>query len=450
MRAVSLRARRTALARRLSTVTSPSELTEVIASAAFPSRLDSALRAPPAAADVTSLASQRPEDVSLVLRAAMMTTHLHTQSRIASFEGKGYYTIGPCGEELLSAAALALRPTDPVALHYRHLSILIARQLQRGHETYDILLDRARGYATSTTDPVTGGVHCSLGADPAHDFLVTSTLASQGPQAVGRALAIEHLPSERWAPDAISFVSCGDGSINNSEWLSAVNAAEFIASRRRACPVLFGISDNGLSISFKTRGWTSKWVEQRLGMAVFRAEGTSLPALLTTARTAADYVRTSRQPATLLISNLPRRFGHAATDRQTAYLSDAQIAAATATDPVALAAAAAVHAGLTTSDALLQDYESIGQMAERAFAHATGETREMTREGLVHRTAPARPCGGAGEGGSTAPAAPSVGGDGKRRAKREMRTLMTRCLDEELGADPRLLYMGEDVEHGGY
>ena len=96
----------------------------------------------------------------------MATTMLHTQSRIASHGGYGYYTIGPCGEELLSTLGLAARPTDPTALHYRHLGTLVARQLQRGAALSDVLLDRARGYTTSTTDPVTGGVHCSLGGDP--------------------------------------------------------------------------------------------------------------------------------------------------------------------------------------------------------------------------------------------------------------------------------------------
>jgi hypothetical protein len=155
----------------------------------------------------------------------------------------------PSDRAALSVLALALRPTDPAALHYRHLGCTIARQMQRGMGIKQILLDRARGYTIATSDPVTGGVHCSLGGDPRYDFLVTSTLASQGPQAVGRALAIEHLPQGKWPTDAISFVSCGDGSINNSEWLSAVNAAEYIEHRRRACPVLFAISDNGLSIS---------------------------------------------------------------------------------------------------------------------------------------------------------------------------------------------------------
>ena len=50
-----------------------------------------------------------------------------------------------------------------------------------------------------------------------------------------------------------------------------------MARRRRACPTLFCVSDNGLSISFKTRGWADAWAEQRLGMRLFRADGSSLP-----------------------------------------------------------------------------------------------------------------------------------------------------------------------------
>ena len=242
-------------------------LPEVVSATSFTERLVAALNAGrPLPADVATLQEQ-PELVRTALTAAMVTTHLHTQSRIAAYSGNGFYTIGPCGEELLSVLALALRPTDPAALHYRHLGCTIARQMQRGMGIKQILLDRARGYTIATSDPVTGGVHCSLGGDPRYDFLVTSTLASQGPQAVGRALAIGHLPQGKWPTDAISFVSCGDGSINNSEWLSAVNAAEYIEHRRRACPVLFAISDNGLSISLMGAGWASRWVEQRLGMS---------------------------------------------------------------------------------------------------------------------------------------------------------------------------------------
>ncbi len=47
---------------------------------------------------------------------------------------------------------------DAMALHYRHLSASIVRQLRLGRSMEDIILDRARGYTVSKLDPVTGGV----------------------------------------------------------------------------------------------------------------------------------------------------------------------------------------------------------------------------------------------------------------------------------------------------
>ena len=78
----------------------------------------------------------------------------------------------------MAAVGLSLRSDDPMALHYRHLATQIARQLKAGRPLPDILLDRARGYTVSELDPVTGGGHCAIGGG-AHDFIVTSTLASQ-------------------------------------------------------------------------------------------------------------------------------------------------------------------------------------------------------------------------------------------------------------------------------
>ena len=52
-----------------------------------------------------------------VIDSGLMTQLLHMEARIASSMGKGFYTIGPCGEELLAAASLHLKSTDSVALH---------------------------------------------------------------------------------------------------------------------------------------------------------------------------------------------------------------------------------------------------------------------------------------------------------------------------------------------
>ena len=100
-----------------------------------------------------------PTQMRITLDAAMATFHLHVESRIAALCGQGYYTIGPCGEEILASIGWALDPyTDAVALHYRHLSVSILRQLRLGRKLEDIILDRARGHVVSKLDPVTGGV----------------------------------------------------------------------------------------------------------------------------------------------------------------------------------------------------------------------------------------------------------------------------------------------------
>ena len=99
-----------------------------------------------------------------------------------------------------------------------------------------VILDRARGYTCSTLDPVTGGKHCAIGGLPT-DFIVTSTLASQAPPAVGRALGIS-LAQQLLVPDqivfpadALSYVSVGDGSVNNAHFLASLNLAEYAKNR---------------------------------------------------------------------------------------------------------------------------------------------------------------------------------------------------------------------------
>ena len=153
---------------------------------------------------------------------------------------------------------LIYRPYDSTALHYRHSSIQISRQLKSGKELKNVLLDRARGFTISKNDPITGGVHCSIGGSK-FDFIVTSTLASQAPPAVGRALAgpLAHKLSVKslFPNNFVSFVSIGDGSANNSHFLSAINMAEYAQHNKIKCPVVFAISDNDICISLKGNGW---------------------------------------------------------------------------------------------------------------------------------------------------------------------------------------------------
>eukprot|EP00927_Polykrikos_kofoidii_P043840 TRINITY_DN3793_c0_g1_i8.p1 TRINITY_DN3793_c0_g1~~TRINITY_DN3793_c0_g1_i8.p1 ORF type:complete len:1006 (+),score=181.74 TRINITY_DN3793_c0_g1_i8:39-3020(+) len=429
------------------------------------------------------------EDVRLALDAGLITFLMHAESRVANHCGEGFYTIGPCGEELLSGVALALRDDDAVALHYRHLSTLLARALRGGKPLKQVLLDRARGFCVSTLDPAGGGHHCLLGGGPS-DFLVSSTLASQAPAAVGRAAGLRLAPHLGLAAErirlpakAVSYVSLGDGSVNNAHFLTATNLSEYMQHRGFQCPVVFGISNNDMCISLRGHGWLRHFTEQRLGMPVFRADGNSLADVFQATRAASEHARRRRAPSTVVFDNLSRRFGHAATDRQEAYLTPEEIETAEATCSLFSECERAVKAGLATFPELLARFDELATLIEEAFDVASAEPKVSSREAiigfnsqpLVPKTevvaATAAIATAAAKSAAARPKSPSEvtvaspvtsgdkevcaetsgeSGGGSTGAPLVMRRCMTRAIDEQLSQRPELVYIGEDVEHGGY
>jgi len=60
-------------------------------------------------------------------------------------------------------------------------------------------------------------------------------------------------------------------------------------------------------------------------MKVVVVDGSNMIDIYTGSRDAILYSRSTRRPCLMLIKGLARRFGHAATDRQSAYLSSEAI-----------------------------------------------------------------------------------------------------------------------------
>ena len=392
------------------------------------------------------------EQIQRTLDAAMVTFCVHVEARIAALVGQGFYTIGPCGEEALSSAANAFQAQDSVALHYRHLGINVSRQLSQGQSLQQLLLDRARGYTVSRHDPVTGGVHCSIGSARLHasdkphtDFIVTSTLASQCPPAVGRALgyALVHKPAD---PRPVSFVTVGDGSVHNNHFWSAFHLARHARHRRVKCPVVFGISDNGLSISYSTGGYVDTLFGSDPLVPLFRASGNDMMDVYSQTQQAFDYSRQYAAPTVVLYKDLVRRFGHASTDRQFAYLDQDQIQSMQNIDVLESSIVQAVETFSAVTYAEVRDrFVEIQSLTQFAFGEAIGEEK-VNRQDMMERVAPA-----------AAPIAlPSsdsafLASLEKTTAKREvMRKQMNRVIEEVMESDESIVYLGEDVEHGGY
>lgn len=391
------------------------------------------------------------------LDAAMATFSLHVHARIASMVGHGFYTIGPCGEELLAAAAMAMKPEDSTALHYRHTAMSVARQLNEGTSSLeDVLLARARGYTVSRNDPITGGVHCSIGGG-ANEFVVTSTLSSQCPSAVGRALGYSLLPESvrqqrHFEPQTkpVSFVTIGDGSLHNHHFLSSYTLARHAKHLKIKCPVVFGISNNGISISYKTQNYVDSVFATNTNkdggdplIPVFNANGQDMLSVYDQTKQAMEYSRQYSSPCVLLYSNLVRRFGHAATDRQAAYLTNTDIQAMEETCVLELAAKQAVEELQYITYAELYDrFQDIHTRAEQAFAQAMQEPK-VSLEDMIARVSP--------------PLASLPSSQTKseittvdNEKPQVMRKHMTRIYDEFLANDPSVVYLGEDVRHGGY
>merc|ERR1712176_1281929 len=98
-------------------------------------------------------------------------------------------------------------------------------------------------------------------------------------------------------------------------------------------PLLIGISNNKLCISLQDRnGWLYAFSKKLLGFKKFKCDGNNVFDVLSTFQRSADYVRKTQKPAICIFDDLKRQFGHAATDRQSAYLSDSEIEVMANTD----------------------------------------------------------------------------------------------------------------------
>lgn len=317
------------------------------------------------------------------------------------------------------------------------------------------------GYVCSTRDPVTGGKHCSIGSIyPHREFIVTSTLASQAPGAVGRALAIPLATKligsqSNFSPSSISYVSVGDGSVNNAHFLSAINFAKYCEFRGIKCPIVFVVSNNNRCISLKGFNWIDEFIK---GFSAINnsssyggsdnlqvADGTQIEDIYIKSKKVIDYTRQFSKPSMLIINHLPRRFGHAATDRQFAYMTKEEIASQISSNPLADACSAAIASNVFTAKEFEDTFHRMVGIVEDSFAAALKEEKITSRDALVRSNS--RPLASpVTDRIITRPSSAA----GKGTARESMRKHMTAILAELLETNRECVYIGEDVEHGGY
>lgn len=399
------------------------------------------------------------EDSALTGREAMAlfeaqleSRHIDLASRWLKTLGESFYTIGGSGHEGNAAVAAALQPSDPALLHYRSGAFFLARsqQVPGSHGAFDVL----RGCVAAADEPIAGGRHKVFGSVPLAIPPQTSTIASHLPKAVGQAIAMDRRARLADEPeDRIVVCTFGDASSNHASATTAFNAAAWSSWQRVPCPVLFVCEDNGLGISVRTPGgWVAHNLQNRSGLAYFYADGLDLAHAFDAACEAADYVRSTRQPAILHLRTV-RMLGHAGSDVEQLYRTKEEIEATEAQDPLLATARMLIEEGFLSSDEVLGLYEStrsrIRALAQEATRRPKLETREAVMEPLFqHREE---------EIAAVVPvAAPEVRAEmfksrlpEQQDRKRTLAFQLNRALHDVLAGDPSTIIFGEDVARKG-
>ncbi|MEU7629482.1 thiamine pyrophosphate-dependent enzyme [Nocardia sp. NPDC049220] len=327
----------------------------------------------------------------LELFAAQATSrHLDLAARRLGSSRRGYYSIGSSGHEGNAALAAALRTTDPALLHYRSGAFFAHRA--RNVPNLDPIRDVLLGVVAAAADPISGGRHKVFGSAAANIIPQTSTIASHLPRAVGLAFAVDRaarlgVPAP-WPSDSVVLCSFGDASANHSTATGAINTAVHTAHQGIPMPILFVCEDNGIGISVPT---PPDWIEQayghRPGLAYFSADGCDPRDALTTAATAAEWVRDRREPAFLRLQTV-RLLGHAGSDVEAAYRRPADIAADVLRDPVLATARLLVASGAATPAEVVERYDDLGRQVD-AMAEKVWCAPKLTSTAAV--TAPIGP-----------------------------------------------------------
>ena len=291
-----------------------------------------------------------------IFRSQVTSRHLDRHARKLQARGEAFYTIGSSGHEGTAAVAAAFRPSDPAFLHYRDGAFLVQRAQQVPGQTpvWDMLLS----FAASAEDPISGGRHKVLGSKALNVPPQTSTIASHLPKAVGAAFSIPLAntlkPEHRaYARDAVALASFGDASVNHSTAQGAFNTAGWTAYRGTPLPLVLVCEDNGIGISTKTPGgWIEASISGRPGLHYLTCNGLDIADTLAAAREAEAIARRRKRPVFLHMTCV-RLYGHAGSDMQTAYMTQKEVEAAEANDPLLHSAGLLIEtAGLSKEDCL--------------------------------------------------------------------------------------------------
>ncbi|KAJ1658824.1 hypothetical protein IWQ61_002001 [Dispira simplex] len=229
----------------------------------------------------------------------------------AQRQGRISFYMTSYGEEAIIGSAAALKPTDEIFGQYREAGAL----LHRGFTLQEFM----NQCYSNANDPGKGRqmpVH--YGSNKLHFVTISSTLATQLPQASGAAYALKMQGDKR-------CVMCyfGDGAASEGDFHAALNMAATLS-----CPVIFFCRNNGFAIStpaseqYKGDGVASRGIGY--GIETIRCDGNDVWAVYNATKKAREIAVEQNKP--VLIESLTYRVSHHSTsDDSSAYRSKREV-----------------------------------------------------------------------------------------------------------------------------
>lgn len=306
-------------------------------------------------------------------------------------KGQSFYTIGSSGHEGNAVLGYVFPYTDMAFLHYRSGAFFIERskQINSLDGAHDILLS----LMACREDRISAGRHKVFGSVELNIPPQTSTIASHLPKALGAAISIRRAKelgvTSKLKDDSIVLCSFGDASLNHASTQTTLNACGWLASNKCPVPIVFICEDNGTGISVKTpKDWVKSSIQDRPGIHYIEADGLDVVDCYHAALKAQHIARQKRQ-AVFLHIRCVRLMGHAGSDIESQYMSEADILAQEAKDPLLVTASYLLRDGILSQEEIISYYfdikHSLEAQAQALLQKPRLDSKESVMESLIYR-----------------------------------------------------------------
>lgn len=354
-------------------------------------------------------------------------------------QNKIFFQLSGAGHEaVLVAAGLALKPGhDWFYPYYRDRALC----LTLGMTPTDMFM-QATGVAA---DPSSGGRQMpNHWAIPKLNIVTqSSTTGTQFLQAIGCAEANYRAKLmgkadlvTGYEEDAITYVSCGDGTTSEGEFFESLNTACNLK-----LPILYLVEDNGYAISTPVEvqtagGNITKLVSGYPDLYIQEVDGCDPVASYETLQRAVDYCREGKGPA-MVRASVVRPYSHSLSDDEVLYRPEIELQDEVQRDPLNSFPARLLKEGLATEAEIARIVAEVDEEVNAAAEAAVAAPRPAkdTIYNFVYSP-------------DIDPTSKEFDTEDQFSTEGNQTTmidLINACLHDEMARDERIVVFGEDV-----